>query len=204
MATLSLLGIHNIDPSVLSPEVFQLPAGLQHEILDPMLLAETAELEILYPEPSTLSTVIKAWSTARSPSWGRMAAALDAEYNPIHNYDRSETWSEQRDSESAKDGSRNSTGSGQASGSQSGAGFNSSQANVPRETNTGTSSSTQADTWNEDGTGSETVQRSGTVSGNIGVTTSQQMIEAELELRRTDIYRQIISEFIKMFCLGVY
>lgn len=204
MATLSLLGIHNIDPSVLAPDVFYLPTGLQHEILDPMLLAETAELEILYPEPSTLSTLIKAWSTARSPSWERMAAALDAEYNPIHNYDRSETWSEQRDSELAKDGSRNSTGSGQASGSQSVAGYNSSQANVPKESNTGSSSSTQTDTWNEDGTGSETVQRSGTVSGNIGVTTSQQMIEAELELRRTDIYRQIISEFIKMFCLGVY
>ena len=30
------------------------------------------------------------------------------------------------------------------------------------------------------------------------------MIEAELELRRLDVYRLIVQEFKTMFCLGVY
>ena len=49
-----------------------------------------------------------------------------------------------------------------------------------------------------------TIQHTSRIHGNIGVTTAQQMIEAELELRKMDIYNLIVKEFIKMFCLGVY
>lgn len=40
--------------------------------------------------------------------------------------------------------------------------------------------------------------------GNIGVTTNQQMVEAELKLRQYDIYKLITNEFIDTFCIGVY
>ena len=40
--------------------------------------------------------------------------------------------------------------------------------------------------------------------GNIGVTTNQEMIEAELKLRRYDIYNIISNEFLDKFCIGVY
>ena len=216
MLTLSLLGMVNEEESLLSSTTFPLPTGLSHETLDPMLLAETAELEILYPEPVTLGIVIKAWATARGPAWARMAAALDAQYNPIHNYDRSESWTEEREGESSKAGSNDrdiessSSGSTSGSASEAVAGYNSSQANVPKNSSTSsgsasnTASTDQSDAWSEEGSNAETVTRSGTVSGNIGVTTSQQMITAELELRKLDIYKLIIREFITMFCIGVY
>ena len=89
--TLSLLGIYNQAPEILDADTLLLPAGIDREVLVPRLLAETAELEILYPEPTTLQTVIRAWSAARRPSWERIYAALTAEYNPLHNYDRTET-----------------------------------------------------------------------------------------------------------------
>lgn len=214
--TLSLLGMLEISPDLISSTNFPLPTGLQHETLDPLLLAETAELEILYPEPTTLSTVIKAWATARGPAWGRMQAALAAEYNPIHNYDRSEEWSEEREGETNREGSSDrgnsstTTGTDSASLTTDRAGYNSSAANAPssKDTSSGSSTTTltgsQDDSWEEAGTNAESSSRSGHVSGNIGVTTSQQMIEAELELRRFDIYRLIVQEFKTMFCLGVY
>lgn len=224
MLTLSLLGIYNEDNTIINDANFPLPSGLSHETLDPMLLAETAELEILYPEPTTLKTVIKAWATARNPAWTKMLAALNASYNPIHNYDRSESWTEEKDGENSRSGSNDrdatvstsgtSTGSESATLTQNVAGYNSSQSNVPKSSDSssgrrsGEESSTtttgQDDSWQEDGTNSETVTRTGTVSGNIGVTTSQQMIQSELELRQIDMYRKIINEFIRMFCLGVY
>jgi hypothetical protein len=210
MAILSLLGIYNQSPGVLAPEAFPLPEGLTHDVLDPLLLAETAELEILYPEPTTLTTVITAWSRARLPAWSKMYTAMIAEYNPIHNYDRTETWSENREGSSERSGSNESSGqsSGQSSGSQDVAGYNAAGtvASVPKSHETGSSSgsSSQDGSWNEDGTNSDTVEHSGRITGNIGVTTSQQMITAELELRQTDIYQQIIREFIRMFCVGVY
>lgn len=40
--------------------------------------------------------------------------------------------------------------------------------------------------------------------GNIGVTTNQDMVEAELKLRQYDIYKLITNEFIDTFCIGVY
>lgn len=40
--------------------------------------------------------------------------------------------------------------------------------------------------------------------GNIGVTTNQQMVGAELKLRQYDIYKIITNEFIDTFCIGVY
>lgn len=45
---------------------------------------------------------------------------------------------------------------------------------------------------------------SGRVHGNIGVTTNQQMLTSELEFRSYDFYESVISEFKKMFTVGVY
>jgi hypothetical protein len=210
MAILSLLGIVNVDPTIINDTNFPLPTGLAHETLDPILLAETAELEILYPEPTTLSTVIKAWSTARGQAWAKMATALAAEYNPIHNYDRTESWTEAREGESSRAGTNE--GSGQSSGSSTGtqdvAGYNAAGAvaSVPKTKDTGSSSgsSSQSGEWSEDGSNSESSTRTGRIQGNIGVTTSQQMIQSELELRQMDLYRIIVEEFKRMFCLGVY
>ena len=42
------------------------------------------------------------------------------------------------------------------------------------------------------------------IHGNIGVTTNQQMIEGELELRRFDIYSDIATRFEREFLVQVY
>ena len=53
-----------------------------------------------------------------------------------------------------------------------------------------------------DSTGSLTTS---TISGNIGVTTSQQMLEQELEVApKLNIINYIVQSFIKRFCLLVY
>ena len=222
--TLSFLGMVNQVPSLISAETFPLPTGLTHEVLDPILLAETAELELLYPEPTTLATVITAWATARGPAWTRMATALNAVYNPIHNYDRTESFTEELEGSNSRTGANDRTGSSDTTGTSSGSesaslsknvhGYNSTTANTPSNadsssgqssgTTTSSTDTTQADEWSEDGTNEHTLTRSSTISGNIGVTTSQQMIEAELELRKIDIYKVIVREFKAMFCLGVY
>lgn len=56
----------------------------------------------------------------------------------------------------------------------------------------------------------DTVTHTGTegysshIHGNIGVTTSQQMINSELELRRFDIYTDIAARFEREFIVQVY
>lgn len=46
--------------------------------------------------------------------------------------------------------------------------------------------------------------RSGRAHGNIGVTTSQQMLEAELNISKWNIYQQIVDLFINDFCIMIY
>lgn len=88
--TLSLNGIYNEDPEILDQNHLILPEDVDRTILLPMILSETAELEVLYPDPAKLKIVMQAWSRARCPSWERMFAALEEEYNPLYNYDRTE------------------------------------------------------------------------------------------------------------------
>ena len=211
MLTISLLTMVNEDDTIINDTYFPLPTGLSHTDLDPLLLAETAELEILYPEPETLKTVIKAWATVRGPAWTKMQAALTAQYNPISNYDRTESWTDTHNLTNTKEHHGTSSSASQSSGSGTDtgtvAGYNSTEwTNKDRQSSssTGSTQSQGAADFMDTDRDTGTLTRSGSVSGNIGVTTNQQMIQAELELRQMDIYRIIINEFIKMFCLGVY
>lgn len=91
-------------------------------------------------------------------------------------------------------------------------------------TNNGTThnegSETSKDKYGETGTDDRTTTNNGTMNqntntdrdydhkshiwGNIGVTTSQQMIEAELKLRRWNLYEQIADIFCDEMCVRVY
>lgn len=68
------------------------------------------------------------------------------------------------------------------------AGYNSAGADVPEAKSSASSSST----------------RSGRSYGNIGVTTTQQMIEEERRISDFDIDHVIIREFKKTFCILIY
>ena len=67
--------------------------------------------------------------------------------------------------------------------------------------NTGTSQKTGSGTENGTTSGHETSH----IHGNIGVTTSQQMIESSIDLLGvSDVYRYITADFIKTFCIRCY
>ena len=67
--------------------------------------------------------------------------------------------------------------------------------------NTGASQKTGSGTENGTHSGKETSH----IHGNIGVTTSQQMIESSIELLGvSDVYRYITADFIKTFCIRCY
>lgn len=75
------------------------------------------------------------------------------------------------------------------------------------ETTTGnvTRTGSVTDSGSRDGTIGDTGKRSGRVHGNIGVTTSQQMVEAEIKLRADyQLTRIIVDQFKQRFCLLIY
>lgn len=197
MATLSILGLYNYDPSIF--DNFKLPAQMDREVVFGNLLSELAELEVLYPSNTVIKSVIGFWSSKMLEKWERLYATTQLEYNPIENYDRIEefTDAENRTTES----SGNSTGHSEGKYNNNVAGYNSADM-VPADGG-GNEADTRADSVAES-LEDRVLSRNGRVHGNIGVTTTQQMIAAERESVSFVVVDVIIKDFADRFCIGVW
>ncbi len=89
---LSPLGLYNWDSTVF--DLMQIPQALNRDTLIQNLLAETAELEVLYPNPVVFKNLVGVWSAKQLDIWNRLYATTQYEYNPIENYNRQETGSD--------------------------------------------------------------------------------------------------------------
>lgn len=91
-AKLSPLGLYYWDNTVF--DLMQIPEELDKDTLVDNLLAETAELEVLYPNPVVFKNLVGVWSAKQIDVWNRLYATTQYEYNPIENYNRYETGSD--------------------------------------------------------------------------------------------------------------
>lgn len=89
---ISPLGLYEWDDTLF--DLMQIPEELDKTILVNNLLAETAELEVLYPNPVVLKNLIGVWSYKQLDIWNRLYATTQYEYDPIENYNRMETGSD--------------------------------------------------------------------------------------------------------------
>lgn len=181
----------------------ELPEGLSKDTLTDNIILECGEFETLYSDPYFMQEAIKTWSDREQATFERWVNALAIEYAPLENYDRHEDWTDTLDSDS--------TSSSRGTVDTSNSGTN--QLDVSAYDSTGyqpKDKTTSSDTIDTDTTDSTTGtldnigHHNGRVHGNIGVTTSQQMLEAELQLGYWNIYSRITELFMKEFCIMVY
>ena len=215
---MSVWGLYNYDYHIFLS--LQIPDNLNREQVIHALLVECMDLEILYPDPEFMRDAIRSWSLAMLHSWQQIKDALYSNYNIIENYDRSEEWNDDgtRTDNLTETNNGGTTGSGTVTGSNgsttthSAKGYNSgSWVAGAKEEVTGSVSNTTSDnttsnnTRTNTGTVGQKMKRTGRVHGNIGVTTSQQMIQAEIDLRvQNQLTYIIINDFKRRFCLLVY
>lgn len=89
---LSPLGLYQWDQTIF--DLMLIPEALDMDTLIDNLLAETAELEVLYPNPVVFKNLVGVWSAKQIDIWNRLYATTQYEYNPIENYNRQETGSD--------------------------------------------------------------------------------------------------------------
>lgn len=226
-ARLDLLGIYQFDNTVL--DLLELPKDedgndvLDRDTLKDNLLADTAEMEILYPDASFLKLAIGAWSKKQVPIWKELYDTTVFEYNPIWNVDG--TVVEERDlagtdyrtddhtTERTHDDQMERTHDDTVTTDVSTYGYNSSTAaptdkseashdGTITDAHTGTITDTDTGTINHDttDTGSITTTR----QGNIGVTSTQSLIKEQRDVVQFNIMDYIINDFKNRFCLLVY
>lgn len=177
--TISVRGMWQFDDRLF--DKLQLPAQIDKQDVVDTILLECAELPVVYTNWDVLQGAIGLFSKRRLHSWGRMARALYEDYNPLHNFDRYE--------DSTDD--ENTASSGSADSVNTVNGYNG-DAEHDRQNTIGTNE-TKRDN-----------KHTAHLYGNIGVTTSAQMLDGELEIRKQDLISIIVREFKENFCIMVY
>ncbi len=224
MSLLTVEGLYNYDNTLF--EGFNVPEGLVKQIAIDAILMRTRELEVLYPDFTYMKNRITIWSNKYQINWKKLYDTTVLEYNPIENYDRMEDWTDTDDetSTSARDNTRNTTNTVKSTSTNEvmnsvnvtdqNTAFNAGLADHAKQITDGdttengsiTNTETGKDTENENVNGGRTGRhtKTGRAHGNIGVTTSQQMIQSERDLVVFNLYDVIAESFIENFCLMVY
>lgn len=225
--TMSYYGLYTFDDTIF--DELRLPAGVDRDTVIENFIADSIELETLYSDPETFKAMLGIWSRKRLDTWNAYYKVLnDTEYNPIWNVDGTVTSTYgERKTELNSDpvtttenlgnthavsniGSRVSETANKVSAynstelSNAGA-VETNQHNAVDESSTdAVSNNYTAGKQHSDSTQKaviDTIKR----EGNIGVTTTQKMINEELDLRdRHNLYEYIVKDMIKRFCILVY
>lgn len=87
-ALMSVMALYHWDNTIF--ETFQTPEKIDKEILIESILYDLAELSIIYNKPDMFKAMLGIWSKRNLPIWEKLLETTEYEYNPIHNYDRTE------------------------------------------------------------------------------------------------------------------
>lgn len=201
-----------------------LPPSIDKDACINNILMRANEFEILYSDPIFLKASIALWGRTWYKTFERWLETLEEEYNPLHNYDRTEVIMEKvkEDNKSSMTGSGSNSSKGtsksktETDNTNTGlkAAYNSStfenndQEVLDGETNYSDENSIQgSSTTKNDGSENKDLSRSyqARMFGNIGVTTSATMAQEEITLRGNNVlYKLIADTFVKEFCIMVY
>ena len=193
MPFLSIVTLTNYDDSLwdglVVPSYEEYKDGLftEHSLDKQLLIGnicmECSDLQLIYPDWDYMQGLIAMWSATELPVWTKLYKTTMFEYNPLWNVDADIT-------ESSSGSNSGTTG---GTDTQSVAGYNSAtMVDHTKDTTSGSSSGS----WSE----THTTRR----TGNIGVTSSQELLERERSVAQFNIYKYIVDSFKKRFCILVY
>lgn len=220
-ARLTINGALMARPDLFAGAVF--PERLNRETLIDNIILECGELGLYYTNPDYMYNVIRAWTRARIRVWEEMIDTTEYEYNPIWNKDG--VYREHRTD------TRNRTGT-EAQTAKTDANAQSTQTTDDDETITNSVNAYNGGAWQpsdkteraEDITQTSTSKTGSSATsdrrtqddeagrydlerveqGNIGVTTTQQMIKEQREVIQYEPYAIIADEFKSYFCILIY
>lgn len=196
---LTVMGMYQYDSTLF--DSFVIPESMENlkeTIIDSICL-DTQELEVLYTSVPTLQYAIGMWSRAMESVWEKMYNTTVLEYNPIENYNRTETITE---SEKRNDTlSTTSEVNGNSEQINQNVAFNNTDFTNNEKNMINNDTSVNGNANNKYNTDKTTTNHS---KGNIGVTTTQQMIEQERQISEFSIVQYIVDDFKQRFCLMIY
>ena len=191
-----LIALYNFDPTIFDglkmPTAADLDPNLEYiddfptlsnaDLRDELLM-QIGELSPVYSKPEVLKHSISVWARVHKLEWLKLWQSTIYKYNPIWNKDG--TYTETRSGGGSTTYGRTDTNNVTGFDTNS---FSPNEQNV--------ASGSDSNLFNDSLTRTET--------GNIGVTTTQQMLKEEREAAIFNIYDHIIEAFKKRFCIMIY
>lgn len=191
---INIIDLYGVD------EIFkgiELAKGIDRDTTINAILDECASYEPVYYDMPLLNNKIRVFFKKNYDVFKRLNDAFNAEYNPIENYDKNmET---HNNVDTAGTHSESGTESNQNTDTNTVSAYDSNTFTNDNQTITnGTNSNSLSGKDNQNEKSDYTEH----VHGNIGVTTSQQMLKSELDLRpELNIYKVIANTFYDEFML---
>lgn len=217
IAKITLIGMNNYMESM-NDDLFKylsLPTGINKQTLVNNILLRGGEFESLYGDPYFLQNMIGVWSDKWQRTFTKWMQALSINYDPLYNYDRHEIYKDIRSENES--GNRSETATAHDDSRSTGSGTTQNDVSAydastysPHDKSISSSSgdNTSDSLTNATGTNSrklnETVSHDAHLYGNIGVTTSQQMLKDELDISEWNVYEHITDLFLNEFSIYVY
>lgn len=189
----------------------ELPEGIDKDTLVGNILMTGGEFEVAYADPYFMQNLIGIWSKKWNRTFSKWIEALSIEYSPLENYDRTEEWED--DAKGTLNNTRTHNNQDKRTLNTSNttteevSAYDSSSYQPSKKVtsgDTGTDTVDYSGTIKDDGGSSNNAKHKGRIHGNVGVTTSQQMLQSELDLAQWNLYEHMTDIFLKEFVIGIY
>ena len=185
---LSVLGLYQYNNNIFAD--MAIPSALDRNTLIENILMECAELEILYTDADFFKFAVKSWSEKELNRWNALYKTTQYNYDPTENYNRHETYTDTNRSEGVT------AYTGKNSNEQKVSAYDSPEYKPSELTNV-------SDKNNSNSRATGKTEHRSHIHGNIGVTTTQEMIKQEREII-LNLYNVIIDDFKNRFCILIY
>lgn len=221
IATTGLLDLLYYDDTIM--DFFTVPDGIDRQLALDTIYQRCGLTPLYHPDPAWLKFYVGRWCSKNAKTWEELYKTTVQDYNPIYNYDRTEettdtrsgtrTLSEDTSSNTKQNGDTSVTDTSSDNSEHTTSADNSDTyepgyKDVSRRQDTQASeSSNRVDVTGDravDETTGETYSHKLRAYGNIGVTTTQEMLEAQRTLVRYNVYNEIADSFKEEFCLYIY
>lgn len=205
MAKLTVIGLYNYADAkgIDLFDALTLPAELDKDTLVNNILLKCGDFECIYPNVEFLHSAISLWCKKWERTIAKWNDALQIKYEPLNNYDRTEEYTDTFSNTGSTTTGGNSSSTSTGSVSNKVSAFDS-DVLTEHDASNNTGSSIVNSKSNNNSSNEGSTHHSARLYGNIGVTSSQQLLQSELDIAMWNIYDHITDLFLSEFIIPVY
>lgn len=202
---ITMIGMYQFDNTLF--DGLTLPDGINKQTAVNEILMRAGEFEVNYPDISFMKLAIEHWGNKHFRTFDKWIKALNIEFEPLYNYDRYEEYEDEKENKQKSNAKSetDTTSTNDVTLTHDVSAYDAATYQPrDKEITDGDGTVKGKGESSTDATENETLKHTAHLYGNIGVTTSTQLLEDYIRVERFNIYEQLADIFVDEFCIRVY